>query len=652
MSLRSVWLGLGLALLAAQARAEEPPVEVVVTDDPLERASRREPSAASTLIRRRELEAPGTDLPDVLSRVPGVQVQRSGASSDFSTASLRGATSAQTPVYLAGIRLNDDVTGAADLSQVPLWMLDRVEVFRGTAPEGVDRMGIGGAVLLEPRFPRRATLGAGLGFGSFGERSAFAGGASASPDSGALVGVRYERADNDYEYVDDAGTTATSADDRVVRRPNADMAAWDVWAVGRTRLGRDARLTTVLNSFRRTQGVTGLGVIPAEHARARVERTLAGVRSALACALGAECRLELATSALVARHHVSDPRAELATGAPEVESRGARVGQAAQLSWFPAEALRLRLGGSEEVELLSIDRTGGGGLRARRAASRLDAGGRLALTPDVSVALTGALERHATRGGGGAEVTWAPGARLGAEARPSEGLSLLANAGRYVRVPTLGELYGTSAVVLGNPDLASETGYSLDAGARGSLRAERFSAWAELFLFARFADDLVAYRRSSFGVVRPYNVASARVLGLELSAAAAALEHLRLDLALTLTDPRDTSEGRQLESDLLPFQSRLTGSARLELYGERIGGADRVAVAGSVRHRASRVADPAGLVVIAEEWTLGADSSVLLLERRLALRVAVENLLDAEQYDSVGMPLPRRSYHASAELWW
>lgn len=640
-----------LLLVSPPARAEEEPVEVVVREDPLDRSSKREPSAASTELRRASLQAPGAGLPEVLAKVPGVQVQKSGSSADFATASLRGATAAQTPVYLAGIRLNDDVTGAADLSQVPLWMLDRVEVFRGTAPETADRMGIGGAVLLEPRFPRRSTLGGGVGIGSFGERSLTLGGASVGPGSGALAAVRFERADNDYSYVDDAGTTSTSADDRRVRRPNADHSAWDAWAVGRTRLGSGVQLVTLVNAFRREQGVTGLGVIPARFARAEVERTLGGVRSSFACALP-DCRIELETSALRARHRIIDPRSELATGAPELESSGARLSERAHMSWYPHDALRLRLGGSEELELLAIERQGGPGVRARREVSRIDAGARFAASPWLSFALVTSLERHATHGVSREGARYSPQARAGVVARAGENVSLLANAGRYVRVPTLGELYGVSAVVLGNPDLGPETGLSADAGVRATLRGRSLSLWADAFGFARFADELVAYRRSSLGVVRPYNVANARVLGAELASVAEGFEHARLELALTLLDPRDTTEGRQVENDLLPFQARLAGSARFELFTERLGAVDRVAVASSARHRASRVADPAGLIVIAEEWSLGADASVFLLEKRLAVRGAVENLLDAEQFDSVGMPLPGRSYHASAELWW
>jgi iron complex outermembrane receptor protein len=638
--------------LTGPAAAEGEPVEVTVHEDPLDRSSRQEPTAASTRLRRADLQSPGADLSDVLVRVPGAQVQRSGGASELSTASLRGATSAQIPVYLAGVRLNDDVTGTADLSRVPLFMLDRVEVFRGTSPEGADRMGLGGAVLLEPRFPKRSTLGAGLGLGSFGARSGFLAGASASGDAGSLVAVQHARADDDYEYVDDAGTVATSADDRVVRRLNADSASWDAWAVGRTSLGGAARVTTVLNGFRRTQGVTGLGVIPARRARATVERTLAAVRTAAPCDLGQECRLELGTHALSARHRLDDPLRELATATPWVASQGTRLGQSAHASFYPTDALRLRFGGSQELELLAIDSSSGSALRARRDVSRADAGARVTLTRALGVALVGALERHATTGPGDAAPVWSPAGRVGLELSVLPDLALLANVGRYARVPTLGELHGQSAVVLGNPELAPETGLSADLGVRGAFAGDSVALFTDAFVFARWADELVAYRRSSLGVVRPYNVESARLLGLEVAAAAQAFDHARLDLALTLTDPRDTSDGRQVENDLLPFQARLVGHGRLELFARHLGALTRAGLDASAYYRASRVADPAGLVVLGEQWSLGLGASARFFGERLALRAAVENALDARQVDTVGMPLPGRSAHGSAEVWW
>src|SRR4029079_11321349 len=128
-------------------------------------------NVASYVVRGADLKRPGASAVDVIAASPGVEAARSGAGSDLATVSIRGAPSAELPVYLAGIRLNDDVTGAADLSTVPLFALDRIEVYRGNAPAEADRLGIGGALFFEPRLPRSTHAGATFGAGSFGELS-------------------------------------------------------------------------------------------------------------------------------------------------------------------------------------------------------------------------------------------------------------------------------------------------------------------------------------------------------------------------------------------------------------------------------------------------------------------------------------------------
>jgi vitamin B12 transporter len=642
------------------SRASEPPLEVVVEGDrggpP---AARSDPSAASSVISREALETPGADAADVLGRVPGVQLSRHGASADLATASIRGATSAQTPIYLAGIRLNDDVTGTADLSSVPLFMLDRVEVFRGNAPERADRLGVGGAIFFEPRRPRRNELGAGAEVGSFGRVGSFAGAAVSGDDAAALVGVRRMHADDDYEYLHDNGTAFDASDDRVVRRPNADSDSYDVWTIGRVAIGAGGgRLTTVGNVFTREQGVTGDAVVPALDARAHVQRLLWGLAARLPCSArrgpaAAGCELELTTSLLSTRLRLSDPANELALGSPSVASSGERVAVGARSIWRGRDA-ELSTAVGQELERLRIDQLAAASLRARRSASRVSAFGRLDLTNTLELNALGSLTCHGTSGPDGSESCGSLPAegRLGARIAPVDQLELLANIGRYARVPTLGELYGVSALVRGNPDLVVESGVTLDAGLRGVVRGSAGHAWLDGFVFARRADDLIGYRRAALGYARPYNLARVRVLGAELATGAELLRHVRAELALTMLDPRDTSDDRQLQSDLVPFVSRLVAVQALELFRERAGEAlERIGLGARLSYRSSRTADPAGLELIDEQFLLDFELAARFWQRRLGLRLALENALDGRHYDAIGFPRAGRSVHAAAELW-
>ncbi|WP_437809688.1 TonB-dependent receptor plug domain-containing protein [Sorangium sp. So ce1078] len=648
----------GVAAPAARAttRPRGRALEVRVEGQRASTVAARDPTAASHVIRGDELRAPGAAASAVLSRVPGLQVSRTGAASDLATASIRGASSAETPVYLAGVRLNDDVTGTADLSMVPLWMIQRVEVYRGNAPEHADRLGIGGAIFFEPSLPRAPRASVGLGAGSFGERAAWASVGLGDERAGAVVALGRRAADNDYPVTD-------SRQGRALPRPNADADAYDLWSIGRYRLPGGGSVTAIGNGFARDQGATGLAETPARAARIHVQRWLGAVSAIAPCARPAEggvdrCRLELTSSAILSSQVVRDPRGELGLLSPLVASAGARGAGQAAFRYRPADDLSVSASAAHERELLALDRAGDAPLRASRATSRASVSLRYAPAPSLEGYALGAVELHRTSHGdaGGPVRALEPSGRLGARLHlAGGGVSIFGNLGRYVRVPVLGELYGSSPIVVGNPELSPERGVSAELGVRFAAAAPRARAEisCELLGFSRFASGLVAHRPAFIGVLRPYNVASARVLGLELTASASALDHVRAGLALTVLDPRDTSPGRALANDLIPFQSRLVAAPSLEVYAEpaRLG-VDRASLSARLFYRASRVGDPAGLRPLPEQATADVELAILALRRRLSARFAVTNVLAARTFDLFNLELPGRSFHAATEVWW
>jgi iron complex outermembrane receptor protein len=647
-----------LSILSLCGRVSAQPLEVVVSGESPRHATQDEPAAAS-VVREHELQAPGASAADVLEQIPGVQLQRTGASSDLATASLRGASAAQVPVYLAGVRINDEVTGSADLSRLPLWMLDRIEVFRGNAPARADRLGIGGAIFFEPRVPRRLELRAGQLLGSFGTRGSWLSSALGSPRAGAMLALRRDSAVNDYEFENDAGTRFESGDDRRDRRRNADYTAWDGWAIGVQRFGPRARVVSVINVFRREQGVTGLSVIPAERSRAAVQRVLAAVTARLGCGREPshdECNLELTTSGLSAKSSLFDPAAELSLGALRSESAGVRVTHSARLrvSLTPAVAG----GASAELsrESLRLSRPRSNGSVFVEAATRDTL--RAALTSEYSPAprwsllALGAAECHATQGAGSARnCEPEPQLRAGAAWLLTQQVSLLANAGRYVRTPALAELYGQSPLVRGNAELEPERALAADVGARLQLRPA--NGWiryleADVFAFRRHVAGLIAYQRS-LRQLTPFNLGRAAVQGIELAAHAALASRLHSHLALTLLDARDVSAARILRNDLVPLLSRLTlaHETQVEVLSHPSIGSTSLAL--RLTHRSSRYQDPAGLIVIPAQTGLDLSLTQALWRERLMLRARLQNAFDLPEWDVVGLPLPGRALYASAE---
>jgi len=645
----AVLLLLGLSIFDAPPARAEGEAEIVVTGQKDARPT-RDPTVAASLVSTPELARPGASAAAILAHVPGVQVSATGAASDLATASVRGASSAQTPVYLAGIRLNDDITGTADLSLVPLWMLSRAEVYRGNAPADAERLGIGGAVFFEPRLPRASRVGAGGTFGSFGESSGWLGAELAERGAGALVAFRGSRAQNDYPYLDDGGT-ASPADDRTRSRPNADYTAREAWAIGRTIMGQGgARITTVFNAFEREQGVTGLSALPALAARAESARVLAGISAKMPCSADPGCALELVSQVISARSSLRDSQRELGLLAPRLDARGTRVGEGARLS-YTGRVVRVLFGANVDFERLALD--GIVPLRAARSSSSVRLGLSASLGEHTTLSGLAVVTCDATRGAQQADrcADLTPEGRIGVREQwgPFE---LRSNLGRYARVPTLGELYGISALVRGSSTLVAEGGVAFDLGARWAAPLGPISGYLDVFGFARHVSELIAYRRSSLGAVQPYNVGSARVLGVELEAGLNWVGHARSTLSLTALDPRNTTAGRNLTNDLIPYQSRLVASFFTEGFVEpRSRLVKRAGLDARLSYRSSRLADPAGLIVLPDSSELDLGATVLLA-RDLAVRGAVDDVFDAHHFDFIGYPVPGRSLHLSVEAWW
>ena len=652
---------LGIAALVAcawpaPARADDagpaPEVEVRGAPGP----ALKDPTVAATVIEREELAAPGLRVAEVLRSQVGVQVVESGGGGAPATASIRGATSAQVPVYLAGVSLNDDVAGAADLSRIPLWLIDRVEIYRSNAPLEADRLGIGGAIFFEPRWPRRTEAGAGGIVGSFGARGAWGYASAAGRDVAVLAGVSADATTNDYPFVDDHGTLLAPTGSSASHMSNADVSTYDAWLLARARAGGGALVDAFASGTTREQGVPTLALVPSREARASFDRAIGGVRARVPLDGDGAAALEVRSAFSLVRAVYTDPLEELDLLTRRLELDGARVDERVEVRASATRMLEVRGAVDVSSETLARDDDRGAALRARRLASRGALAARQWLGDAFSVQALAAAQCDGTSVAAPSTCdTMAPVGRAGVSWTEAT-WDTFANVGRYVRVPTLGELYGMSALVRGYPALRPESGVSADAGGRWAARrrSEAHPPWVSLGAFARWTDDLVSFVRSPQGYATPRNVDRARVAGVEAQAGAGVLDWLTVDVSGTFLDPRDTTPGRRTVNDILPFQSRLIVVPRVSAESRHVG----LPLVGRLRaevlwiYQASRYADSAGLAVIPQQSSLDAEVLAETSNQAWTARLRASDLLDSQRFDVVGFPLPGRSLFLSLEVKW
>lgn len=639
----------GVLVVSRLAAAEPPSERVITVPGSLAPRAPLDDTVASTGVSARAIEAPGATAAELVARVPGVQVTRTGSSSDLATVGIRGATSAQTSVYLAGIRLNDDLSGVTDLSALPLFMLQGIHVYRGNSPIEADRLSIGGSIWLEPRIPRAEEVAAGLMVGSFGQRSGFVSGGVARDGDGALLGISHERAGNSFSF--------TGPDGREREYQNADATSTSAWSIARLKLGATGKVTALVHAYDREKGAPGIALVPNALARMRTRRLLAGVRGQAACdgaAAERRCSIAWTASALETSTAIADPLREIG------ESRavwldGARYEHSARVRYELSSAFTLGAGTVIESERVSVVRLGEEALASRRLTARPALTGTLRGRHGGELSAIASAELHDTRGVRGAETTLSPGGRLGALLPLASGLSLRANLGSYGRAPTLGELYGVSDGVRGNDEVVPERSYTLDAGVQVGAHGEHARFDADVFVFALATEDLIAYRQTGPSTIAPYNVGSARLLGAEAMAGVELLRHFRAQLAGTVLEPRDVTEGRGEVNTLLPFRSRLVTVLTAEVFTELERSPlllEQLSCSGRASHRSSKYADTAGLLVIPAQTQVDLELNLRFVRDTVVARWALHNVLDARELDMVGAPLPGRSLHFSLSGRW
>ena len=114
--------------------------------------ARNDSSAANTVFTREDIDRlQPSSLTDLLQRVPGVQVARSGGRGSLPGIYLRGTGSAQSLVLVDGQRISSSSSGDSNLQYLNVQQIERVEVLRGSRSVIYGSDAIGGVIQIFTR---------------------------------------------------------------------------------------------------------------------------------------------------------------------------------------------------------------------------------------------------------------------------------------------------------------------------------------------------------------------------------------------------------------------------------------------------------------------------------------------------------------------
>ena len=157
---------------AAAAQQADDLDEVVVTATRTATTTDATLAPVETITRDQILRAQAASLPDLLRGRAGINISNQGGAGKLSTVFMRGTESDHVLVLVDGVRVGSATSGLAAFQDIPVSMIDRIEIVRGPRSSLYGSDAIGGVIQIFTRRDRGdATFRFHLGAGSHGTRS-------------------------------------------------------------------------------------------------------------------------------------------------------------------------------------------------------------------------------------------------------------------------------------------------------------------------------------------------------------------------------------------------------------------------------------------------------------------------------------------------
>ena len=586
-----------------------------------ESPSVRDPTGQTSVVelagRRGEVLGTG----ELLSEAPGALVNSSGGVGQSQSISLRGAPTGGVLVLLDGIPLNG-AGDIADLSLVPVSILERAEVLRGGAGARYGPLALGGVVNLVTRSPDDAPpFFADATLGSFATWRASLGAAGPALGGSGLVVLHGGHSKGDFTYTyqplvgvpEAAGQELTRENNQSTSGGGLLRGVWDAsgW-----------RVAGLLEANFLSRGLPGTEDNPTPDASQSASRILASVRTEHVFSGGATLALR------VDARRTTDDLSGGTFGAGE-HDRLWQAGASADLGLtLGAHALTA----SASAGLATVSATAGSPTWALTSLSLQDEwllfDGRASLVPAVRLDQTGPF--------------WAVSPKLGAWVALPAGFSLLANLGSGFRPPSFYELYIPTGTLAVNPNLQPERSYYVDGSVAQATRWSRVSVAG---FWVRY-QDLIVYEYTPPFFARPENIGLADAWGLEAEARLRPWPWLEAAGSYTLQWTVNLRDVAPYFGKELPYRPRQLGWARIA------GGPEWLGVHVEVQGRSQVFVNRTGELVLPGHVFVGAGLEGVLLGRspRLVAGFQISNIFDVQGQDLDGYPLPGRALFATLAL--
>ncbi len=454
-----------------------------------------ETKTGTTVIRITSKES-GKSLPELLQQVPGLQVRSEGPGQK-QTLSIRAANGKQIAVIVDGVPLGDPRGGSVDLSQIPIEMVERIEVYRGGRGALAGEGSLGGAVVIRLKrstTPRGRVL---VGGGSLGTAQLEA----LASSNGLSASYSMLRSNGQFNYVDTNRQERTRQNNASLQ--NRLVLAWEqqVWTGG--------QLNVLAWGGWNHRGSPGLEQFPSEAGKEAQHTYVVSTRLEQS-GLGGIPELNLTGSASWAafRWQFQDPKPYFPPPS-DTDSLSQRAEAESTVRYIPLPNVELKLGLGLRHEWSDVERLKRATLFGEDSWQRSTVHGTFgsAWTPFQSWTNTLVLRSAYTTN---SDWIWMPS--LESSWSLTENLGLAVSGSRAWRQPQFDELYFEGSGIRGNPDLSPEDAWGVDVSAWFELPWLRL----ETSLFWQKIQDSILFLPKTPYVIQAQNADEVTSYGAEV----------------------------------------------------------------------------------------------------------------------------------------
>jgi len=595
------------------------------------------------IITLRQIETSGaTNLPDLFRHIQGLTVQ----SGNSSTLSIRGSFPQHILILIDGVPLTDNLTGITDIIDIPINIIDHIEIYKSGASWKFGSGAISGAVNIITKKASDSMRSVSLSVGLFSDYTVSLNLGAIKRKFEYVISASHRYTGNNFPY---SYNLADSTEISDIRRNN-DITNDNIllktgYSSGRHKLKLSAFLS------RSDRGLPGKVYSLTPYARAFRTHKKADLTYKLSC------RTIYTDFNFYISERASENKNILPENAPLEYRRYPAyhyintvrtIGTDTKFEYLPKKDISFQAGINlkhltfSDENLLYPSTNSINDATDRSASIFCTTELHRQLSPLIKTTFQSSLHYDIF------SMKSASSNRTEKQLSPSAGISLtigkkskfFTNAiySKSFRVPTFADLFYQDFRIQGKPDLLPEEGENILAGAGFSALLNQITIKAETAHFYNSIRNLIVWRLGSFEVFRPYNT-DAEIEGTEYNLEVHAGK-IKLTISQTNVDPVQIDENTTTEGKIIPYRAQKLIKSGFQITESWIKASLFYQYVGTrfVNEANTISLDPYSIIDLSFEKLLK------LSGHKIRLNFSVYNLLDKRYQTVRDMPVKGRSW--------